>query len=484
MSSTAQVIDLDIRDALLAAADARRTADREEARLLALAVQLVHLHPVGEDTAVASFADPSFVPDQGDPSGDHLAGEGTPQVAERAVVELAAAIGASYLSGCRLVADSLELRYRLPRLWTLVQAGRLQAWKARRVAQHTTGLGHRAVAFVDAHAAIPGARNRLVGNVAGLVHAALCRFEPNKARQQEQDARERRGVEFDYRPDQHDGVAGTATLTAHLDLGDAKNLDTAITATAHRIGELGDQSPLDTRRARALGLLAHPQRVLDLFAECGDPEAERRVERNRSGLVAWATGSTTSATVFVHVTSEDLRAWQHGTPAPGTVEKLGSATLDLIRDWLQRTSGVIIKPVLDLSRSDAVDAHDPPEWMRDLVILRDGHCVFPGCTTDARACNLDHIDPYVPIDEGGPPAQTTPANLACLCRRHHRLKTFTSWRYERAGPGDYAWTNRTASLIEAGPSRSADRRNRARARRSGTDVCRRGTSRRTSGSTE
>ena len=93
------------------------------------------------------------------------------------------------------------------------------------------------------------------------------------------------------------------------------------------------------------------------------------------------------------------------------------------------------------SSTDAVDQHDPPAWMRDLVILRDGHCVFPGCNVDARRCDQDHIDPYVPIDEGGPPGQTNPANLACLCRRHHRLKTFTGWRYERAGPGTYHWTN-------------------------------------------
>ena len=77
-----------------------------------------------------------------------------------------------------------------------------------------------------------------------------------------------------------------------------------------------------------------------------------------------------------------------------------------------------------------------------------GHCVFPGCTTDARACDLDHLRPFVPLDEGGPPDQTTPANLACLCRRHHRLKTFTGWVYRRV-PDDplegarttYEWTS-------------------------------------------
>src|SRR3954469_19364386 len=156
---SADVVDFDVRTALLAAAAERRQADRCEARLLALAVQVVHLHPVGEDTAVASFADPSLrVPDDGDPITDHLAGEGTPMVAERAVVELAAALDVSYRSGCHLVADSLELCYRLPTLWALVQSGRLQAWKARQVAQLTTSLGAAAVAFVDAQAAIPGGK--------------------------------------------------------------------------------------------------------------------------------------------------------------------------------------------------------------------------------------------------------------------------------------------------------------------------------------
>ena len=32
--------------------------------------------------------------------------------------------------------------------------------------------------------------------------------------------------------------------------------------------------------------------------------------------------------------------------------------------------------------------------MRELVILRDRHCVFPWCGRDARTCDLDHLEPY------------------------------------------------------------------------------------------
>jgi hypothetical protein len=56
---------------------------------------------------------------------------------------------------------------------------------------------------------------------------------------------------------------------------------------------------------------------------------------------------------------------------------------------------------------------------------------------------LDHIEPFVSPDDGGPPGQTNPANLAPLCRRHHRAKTHSRWTYTRDSDGSYHWTSPT-----------------------------------------
>ena len=145
------------------------------------------------------------------------------------------------------------------------------------------------------------------------------------------------------------------------------------------------------------------------------------------------------------------------------MKRLGTASLTLLRDWLQRFRGVTVRPVLDPVRGDAVDAHDPPAWMRELVILRDRHCVFPGCRVAARACDLDHLAPYTPLDQGGPPGQTTPVNLACLCRRHHRAKTFAGWRYRRlpddgSGGPTYEWTSPHLRSYRVTPTPSVEGR--------------------------
>ena len=76
--------------------------------------------------------------------------------------------------------------------------------------------------------------------------------------------------------------------------------------------------------------------------------------------------------------------------------------------------------------------------MKQLVELRDGHCVFPRCTVPAKNCDEDHSS--LPPPRGRlPPGQTHPDALACLCRRHHRAKTARVWRYARTPEGHYLW---------------------------------------------
>ena len=128
------------------------------------------------------------------------------------------------------------------------------------------------------------------------------------------------------------------------------------------------------------------------------------------------------------------------------MEKLGPMLLSGLKTWLARTDRIVLRPVLDPTDPNTpatrpVDRHDPPPAMRDWVILRDGQCVFPGCRVDARSCDLDHTVPYLDPDNGGPPGQTHPGNLARLCRRHHRLKTFTGWHYTLDPDGSYTWVS-------------------------------------------
>ena len=211
-----------------------------------------------------------------------------------------------------------------------------------------------------------------------------------------------------------------------LDTPDAELLDQSIGRIAADLKELGDTEALDVRRARAVGILADPQHALDLMSgrEAGPSQ------RARAG----------ATNLYVHLTPADLEA----PVGAATIEKLGAATTRLLTDWLAKFSAtgakINVRPVLDLNSDRAVDQHDPPDSMRETVVLRDAHCVFPGCRRDSRACDLDHITEYVPLEDGGPPGQTHPGNLAPLCRTHHRVKTHSAWHYKRLDDGSYVWT--------------------------------------------
>jgi hypothetical protein len=407
---------LDARAALEAAVERRRAADQAEADLLAIAAHWADLHPAVPDEAAACWRLGPAALVGGCERLVPLAGEGTPEVAEFAPGELGAALHISSHAASQLVGDALELRHRLPRLWARVHAGRLQAWRARQVADQTKSLSPAAAAFVDAQVA-PVAHKVGLQRVLSLVEVAVRRFDPDEAvRREEARADTRRVWVSDVM------THGTLSVTIAADAVDVQMFDERLDEIADALGGLGDQDRKDVRRAKAVGVIADPQDTLDLLA--GSEGASAGGQR----------GGRPRATLYVHLSQAALAA-RSGT---ARVENLGPASLDLVRRWLQRRD-VAVRPVLDLDDRVAVDAYEIPDTMRETVLLRSPCCPFPWCANLSRRKDMDHIEPFVPPDEGGPPGQTAAHLLGAPCRRHHRYKTPGGWTYSMPEPGIYLW---------------------------------------------
>ncbi|SDS63005.1 hypothetical protein SAMN04488570_2317 [Nocardioides scoriae] len=413
---------------------ARQTAHAAEVRQLELAVEWALLHPVPDDGYAADWSQSGGLWAEG---SSRLAGEGAPECAEFAPVELAAALGITLDAGRALIADGLDLTHRLPRLWAHLRAGRVEPWRARRIAQDSRDLGPDAIAHADRLLSATPAKLDQV-DTRRLVDEARLYHDPVRACEDERHQLAHRGVwlRTGSRP-------ATTDVLMTLDTPDALAFDHTVGSLATQLGRLGDAASLDVRRARAAGLLASPQQALDLLAgETTDLDHVR--------------GALGSVELVVHVTPADLAPADDTGAGAATVERLGAVTTEVLEDWVRRVTGrtgpIRIRPVLTVPTGDdvgddpagpAVDAHDPPAWMREAAVLRDATCVFPGCHRDSRRADLDHIQPYVDLDEGGPPGQTSLSNLAPLCRTHHRAKTHSDWDYERRPDGSYRWTSPT-----------------------------------------
>ena len=361
-----------------------------------------------------------------------LGGAGTPPVAAFTPEPLAVALGCSPSSATALLADALDLHYRLPLLWDQTRAQLVPAWKARRVATRTRHLTLEAARWVD---------RQVAGRVSSLGVPALDRLVAEAAaRCDGDDLAERTTSGRDgwdvvlVHPEPH-RYTGTSELRATGDTLDLTRFHDVVCAEAEALGALGDTDDLGVRKAKALGVIADAQARLDLttLLETPDPRAHEHARRQA------ISRRDAKVRLYLHASLADVVASDSGATA--SAEALGPVTLDLVRDWAGRAR-VTVQPVIHVAADDrwSVDRHDPPPRMAEEVRLRDESCVFPWCGRSARQCDLDHREPFEDPGDGGPPGQTSPESLAPLCRRHHRAKTAGGWSYERVGPGAYLWT--------------------------------------------
>ncbi|WP_332642036.1 HNH endonuclease signature motif containing protein [Aeromicrobium sp.] len=364
-------------------------------------------------------------------TGVPIAGDGAPLVSEFNLMEFIAVLGRSPDGGRAYVGRIIECAWRLPGIYAAVVEGCLEPWRAERIADLTRPLNADAAAFVDRQLAAVGG----VGwaQLERLVTEAVIRFDPERAEQERQAAAERRRVDFGE-------VDANGQVESHsvLDAADAHDFDLALSRRAKLRGKLGDTDSFDVRRSKSVGDIARQDLALDLLfadGETGEVIAEspgRKVEMS------------------VHITDTTLNADESGNPFANPVGRWdqGRAPVNAaqIKEWLQApNTTVTVRPVIDLADCVPVDSYEIPDRIRRRVEQRDHACRFPWCGRPASKCDLDHV---VPHNKGGP---TCPCNLAPGCRRHHRAKTFSNWRYTVILPGYYLWASPQGHHFLVGP---------------------------------
>ena len=344
-----------------------------ERRRLRLARHWAERHVVTEVLDAAHWSDADLRDAE-----ETIGGAGTPLIASACVEPLAAALGVSRGAAMRLLSESLDLAYRLPRTNKGVETLRIAPWRARRIAALTHDLSPQAAAYVDEQLA-PVADSCGVVKIQRLVAEAIARFDPETQKVVEDEAKAAWGM----RLEDYTGPVWGGTS---------------------RLEFIGD-TPTLAQFADFVNTRAHQQ--LDPALPAIDQPIEHRKIAALAQIAAGG-GATSTTTAYLHFNLTDVSDLPDPLTRVGGVERLGPLTLARIREWLDDNGpgngkGVVIRPVLDLARSDAVDQHDPPAWMRELVILRDRTCVHPYCDKPARECDLDHIEAFVEMDDGGPP---------------------------------------------------------------------------------
>jgi hypothetical protein len=134
-----------------------------------------------------------------------------------------------------------------------------------------------------------------------------------------------------------------------------------------------------------------------------------------------------------------------GLPTAGVLDhRVGTLTSATIERILADPDTVFRRLVVDPDTGWLLDAgattYQPGRHLARTVRKRDLHCRFPGCATAARFCDLDHVIPF-------PIGLSVLRNLACLCRRHHRLKTHGHWSLAMSPDGICTWVDRRTGQV-------------------------------------
>jgi hypothetical protein len=309
------------------------------------------------------------------------------------VAEVATTLGLPESTAAQRIDDAEMLCDFLPATLDALTRGDLTYRHAQAVVRQARTLPETARGDFEV-AALSNVHRQTPTQLSSHARVVRERMHPESIDLRHREAREQRAVWLEKERD------GMASLVCHLPAVAA----TAIDDTLDQLGR-ALRSPDESR--------THAQLRADSFVELllhrdGDSDAIMR-----------ARGITANIAVTVPV----LTLLGH-SDEPGELHGYGPIDLETARELAAGAPSflrILTDPITGQRLSVGRDRYKVPADIRAAVILDDVTCRFPGCTRNADRCDLDHVLDWA---KGG---ESSLANLAALCRRHHTLKHNTDW---------------------------------------------------------
>jgi len=343
---------------------------------------------------------------------------------DSAAAEVAAAMNISSRKASGQMRIAAALRDHLPAVAALFGRGDLSARVVGAITWRTQLITDDAVwARVDAELAAralkwgPLSEDRLESAVDALVlEFDACAVLAVKSAQRTRD----------FVVGKREDANGVTSVWGRLNAADAAVLKKRIAAMVATVCD-NDPRSANERRADAMGAFSHGNDHLPCACEAPNCPAREQHPAPKSSVV-----------VNVYTDQATLDS-STGTAVLGTEVLPTPLLAELLRN------GAKLRP-LCTPEAEPEPRYRPSAALARFVRARDLTCRFPGCTTPAESCDIDHVIPY-------PVGATHPSNLACLCRKHHHLKTFWTgdWELELQPDGAAVWTSPTGHTYTTHP---------------------------------
>ncbi|MGR6965323.1 HNH endonuclease [Geodermatophilus sp. URMC 61] len=431
---------------------------REHARQAATIAELARRRAVERDAAFGPRGGPG-------PDSRAMRPAALVDVSDDFVSELAIIRSCSEAEAGRLAAESMLLTTKLAATWSELYAGRLTVRKARILLDLLGDTDDAVAAGVQARV-LPGAESCPPGRLGDRTRYHLYRLDA--------DAKERRRTESERKADVH--VERTADdlgrLVVEGPLPAVHAARDAVDRYARWMRADGDDRPMGVlRSAAALDLILRPwdtsRPPVTALLHVHAPLSSLRPDARAGAAPAELDGQLISAAQCRDLLASLDLLGLGSAPAGGAVlvaiddPASGETVAVATRAELRRAAGRgrrvrrRTRPSTggcptqgqqqDTGGADGTGGADegpglrpppstrryrPTAAQRRLVTARDRHCRMSGCRRRPGRHDIDHGHAFA---AGG---FTACWNLCCLCRRHHRIKTFArGWSFTLLADG-------------------------------------------------